>query len=238
MDKEYSIEIKEIDKTSVKEHILNGAKALVAAIPFVGGSLNSLMNDYIPDFKRERLKKIVEKIGTDVNGIKETLNKEYITTEEFAYYFEISIKKSLEEYNEEKIRYYIGFLVGNLDKNKNSSNDEKDFYLKLIEKLTPLQLKIIRFLRNPEKYFEEEGLDKNKVNNGMYGTSFSKMFELAFNSFDQNIVIKSFGELYTYGFTNTKEHIFGTTTANTGFDIVKGRLNGIAEKFIQFCEGY
>ncbi len=234
MDKKYSIEIRKIDETHVGEPIISGVKALVAAIPFVGGSLNSLMNDYIPDFKHERLKKIVEKIGNDVDEIKDSLNEEYIKTEEFAYYFEITLKRSLEEFNEEKIRYYIGFLIGNLDRNKQSNNDEKDFYLKLIEKLTPLQLKIIRFLKSPENYFDEIDII-NQVRDKIPNDSFLKMLELAFNEVDIDILKKSFAELYTYGLTKAGEISFEATTMSRGFDAIHGKLNQIGERFIIFC---
>ncbi len=237
MDKKYSIEIRKIDETHVGEPIISGVKALVAAIPFVGGSLNSLMNDYIPDFKHERLKKIVEKIGNDVDEIKDSLNEEYIKTEEFAYYFEITLKRSLEEFNEEKIRYYIGFLIGNLDRNKQSNNDEKDFYLKLIEKLTPLQLKIIRFLKSPENYFDEIDII-NQVRDKIPNDSFLKMLELAFNEVDIDILKKSFAELYTYGLTKAGEISFEATTMSRGFDAIHGKLNQIGERFIIFCGAY
>ncbi len=230
---EIQIEIKKVETSTKKENVLNTIKVIIQAVPYVGGSLGSLLDIYIPDFKQKRLHKLIQIMSGEIEHIKNNIKKNYITTEEFAYYFEKSFKASIEEYNEKKIQFYIGFIVGNLNDLHKRTNDEKEFYLKIIATLTPLQLKIMQFMNNPEKYFDYLKIDKQGINDEMYGTSSSKMFELAFPQVDNNIIEKSYEELFRLGLTNNNS-FKGLSTIN-GFASISGRLSQLGLGFINFC---
>ena len=249
MNKEYEIDIKEVDKTEAKEHVVAVAKGLITQIPVVG----EIINEYLLDYKFNRLKNIVRQLIDKVKEIEDSLDEDYLKTEEFSYYFEISLKKAMEEFEEEKRRYLIGFLIGTME-NTQTNNAEKDFYLNLIDKLTPLQLKIIRLLNNPEKYFEDNGLDITQIKKELsepkcaFGFSYDsddslslyeKFIKHAFGDVNIEIVKISYEELFDLGLTTTKEEIFGNgTSLISGSATIKSRLNEIGNKFINFCEAY
>ena len=84
------------------EIIQSVANALVAAIPFVGGSVNSLINDYHTGRKLSRLRVFYKNLQSDFEKLKSEVNQEYISSDDFLDVFEETAKKIVSERIEEK----------------------------------------------------------------------------------------------------------------------------------------
>ena len=223
-----NLKVAENKNLNVGEHLLNILKAALATAPFAGG-IASLMSDYIPSSKIERLEKFTETIGKDLEHLQLQVNEAAINTDEFAYIFEACFKGVADNYQREKIQAFRAILV-----NSAISNDpvveESQYFLNLVSSLTTLHLRILKFMAMPEEYLSEVGIPFDQVLGG-----FQDMFSLVFSGVDIEVVKMTFGDLYNNGFLTTDKSIFNTMTAGQGLDLLQGRVSELGNKFINFC---
>ncbi len=84
--------IKNLPMTSGSiEAILNIFKATLATAPFCGG-IASLISDYIPSARFQRLEGFAQQIADDLLELSDRVNESYIQTDDFAYLFEKSFR--------------------------------------------------------------------------------------------------------------------------------------------------
>ncbi len=230
---EVEISIKQsIETTPKKDHVVNIVKATLSAIPIVGGPLASLMGDYIPKKKEERLVNFINEIAVKLEEYSNEINKEYIKTDEFSHILEGCLKGVLNNYQQQKILCFKGILINSL--RRGIEQERKEYYLYLVDNLTEVHLRILALSNDPENYFRLYNLDPNKI----YGDSIGDVFKYAFVGIDQEVVKTAYSELYQMGLLNTDKSIFGVLTASRGFDIVKGRVTRLGSSFIEFCVNY
>ncbi len=213
---------------SFAEHILNIIKAGLSAAPFAG-AIASLMTDYIPNAKAKRLEEFAEQIAKDLYDLQDSVNAEYLQTDDFAFMFEQSFRAVAEHPQKEKLEAFRGILV-NSATIKGYTEEEKEYFLNLAMNLSTLHIRILKFMAIPEKYLEEAGIPKEKISGG-----FGNFFPVAIPGVSLEVIRSAFGELHRYGFTNTTESIFGTMTAGQGLDLLKGRVTELGNRFIRFC---
>ena len=213
---------------SFAEHILNIIKAGLSAAPFTG-AIASLMTDYIPNAKAKRLEEFAEQIAKDLYDLQDSVNAEYLQTDDFAFMFEQSFRAVAEHPQKEKLEAFRGILV-NSATIKGYTEEEKEYFLNLAMNLSTLHIRILKFMAMPEKYLEEAGIPKEKISGG-----FGNFFPVAIPGVSIEVIRSAFGELNRYGFTNTTESIFGTITAGQGLDLLKGRVTELGNRFIRFC---
>ena len=76
---------------SIAEHILNIIKAGLSATPFAR-AIASLLTDYIPTARAQRLEQFVEQIAEDLYRSQNQVDAKYLKTEDFAFMFEKSFR--------------------------------------------------------------------------------------------------------------------------------------------------
>jgi len=222
--------IKDRNATPPAEHILNVIKAGLATAPFLGG-IASLMSDYIPSSKQNRLEQFAERIAADLEELQERVNEDNILTDEFAYTFEKCFRGAAENYQQEKLESFRGILV-NSALGSNLPENEKDYFLNLVSTLSVLHLRILKFMAKPIEYLEENGIPQENIRGG-----FSQFFPVAIPGVNIEIIKSAYGELFQYGFFNTDKTIFHTMTSGQGLDLLGngGRVTEFGRRFIDFC---
>jgi len=212
----------------IAEHILNIIKAVLSAAPFAG-AIASLMTDYIPASKTKRLEEFAEQIAEDLLQVQDSVNSEYLKTDNFAFMFEQSFRAVAEYPQKEKLEAFRGIIV-NSATNRTYTEEEKEYFLNLAMNLSSLHIRILKFMAMPEKYLADAGIPEEKIRGG-----FSDFFPVAIPGVQLEVIRTAFGELYRYGFTSTTESIFGTMTAGQGLRLLKGRVTELGNRFITFC---
>ena len=222
--------LEERNASSPVEHILNVIKAGLATAPFCGG-IASLMNDYIPSSKQNRLEQFAERIASDLEELQGQVNEQNILTDEFAYTFEKCFRGAAEHYQKEKLEAFRGILV-NSALGSNLPEDEKDYFLNLVSTLSVLHMRILKFTASPNEYLEENGIPQQDIRGG-----FSQFFPVAIPEVNIEIIKSAYGDLYQYGFFNTDKSIFTTMTSGQGLDLLGngGRVTEFGRRFINFC---
>jgi hypothetical protein len=219
----------EIQSVPPGEHIFNIFKATLASLP-IGASVASLLTDYIPNSKFKRISEFAKQIAEDLKRLSEKVNKDYITKDEFAYMFEQSFRGVAQNYQREKIDALRGILLNSAIR-QDVRQEEKEFFLSLVNNLSVLHIRILKFLANPRDYVQEQEIDPNSVQGG-----FRDIFRTLMPEIDTSIIESAFGDLFQLGLIGTNKTIFNTMTSASGLNLVGDRAEALGRKFIEFCK--
>jgi len=210
------------------EHVLNIIKAALASFP-VGASIASLMTDYIPNSKFRRLEEFIFRIADDLRRLGNRIEQKYIRTDEFAYMFEQSFRGVGENYQQEKIDAFRGILLNSAIR-QDIIQDEKEFFLSLVNNLSVLHIRILKFLASPNEYIQEIGIEPNSMQGG-----FRDMFRILMPELDTSIIESAFGDLFGLGLISTPKTIFHSMTSGSGLRLFGDRVADLGRRFIDFC---
>lgn len=164
--------IKQAAVTGSAEHVVNILKAGLATTPFCGG-IASLMTDYIPNAKFERLEKFANQIAEDLVALQDKVDEEKIHTDEFAYVFEECFRGVAENYQDEKIEAFRGILI-NTVVGSDTEEDENEYFLNLVNTLSALHIRILKFMDSPIEYLNAYNIPQESITG-----SFSQFFPIA-----------------------------------------------------------
>lgn len=210
------------------EHVVNVIKAAFATAPF-GGGIASLMDDYIPSAKVERIQRFAERVAEDLERLQHRVADETIHSDEFAYLFESCFRGVSENYQEEKLKSFRAILV-NAAIDVKVSEDEKEYFLHLVSTLSNIHLRILSFMNNPREYIVRYGISENSIRGG-----FRDMFNSAIPNVDLEVIMSAFEDLYQMGLISTSKSIFTTMTSGQGLHLLGDRVTIFGKKFIEFC---
>lgn len=210
------------------EHLVNIIKAGLATAPFCGG-IASLMSDYIPSSKFQRVEQFAEKIAQDLNKLQHQVNESQLQTDEFAYIFENCFRGVADNYQREKIEAFRGILI-NSAIGSNLSEDEKQYFLNLVNTLSVLHVRMLKFMAMPIDYLNENNIPQENIRGG-----FSDFFPIAIPGINLKVIESAFGDLYRYGLINTDKTIFNTMTSGQGLHLLGDRVSPLGKSFIGFC---
>jgi hypothetical protein len=221
--------LKNLPMTSgTTEAILNIFKATLATAPFCGG-IASLISDYIPSAKFQRLEEFAQQIADDLLELSDRVNESYIQTDDFAYLFEKSFRGVAENPQPEKINAFRGILINSAVRN-DYSEEEKEYYMTLVNTFSALHIRILRFMAYPKQYLTDSGIPENQIIGG-----FSDFFPVAIPGVSSSVIESAFGDLHQYGLINTDKSIFHTMTSGQGLNLLGNRVSDFGHRFIQFC---
>jgi len=219
----------EIKSTSATEHIFHMITAVLASAP-IGASFASLIKDYFLNAKLKRIENFAKCIADDLKRLEDKIDKNYIVKDEFAYMFEQAFIGVYQNYQKEKIESFRGILINSVIR-QDVRQEEKEYFLSLVNRLSVLHIRILKFLANPRDYIKEQEIDLNSIQGG-----FSDIFRTLMPEIDMFVIESSFNDLYQMGFINTDKSIFHTMTSASGLRLVGDRVSDLGKKFIEFCK--
>jgi hypothetical protein len=214
---------------SAGQHIARILSASIGLADPIAGALASLVSTYIPSRRLLRLEEFAEQIAADFRRLSSRLDSDYIQSDEYAYLFEHCFRGAAENYQQEKLQSFRGVLV-NSPIRKDIGQEEKEYFLTLVNTLTSVHLRVLQFMADPVEYLTVNGIDPAAIHGG-----FSQSFPAALPGVQLDIIKSVFTELHSLGFTNTPPSIFGTMTAAQGIQLVQGRITEFGLRFITFC---
>jgi hypothetical protein len=213
--------------SNVAETILNIFKAGLSTAPFCGG-IASLITDYIPSARFIRVEQFAKDVADDMSSFKEQIKSEYIKTDEFAFMFEKCFRGAADHPQKEKLDAFRAILLNSMI--KDTSWEEKEYFLSLVNALSVLHIRILKFLAKPKDYLAQAGIPEGNIRGG-----FSQFFPVAIPGINVEVIRSAFGDLYRYGLTNTDSNIFTTMTSSEGLQLLGNRVSDLGKRFIDFC---
>ena len=112
----------------------------------------------------------------------------------------------------------------------NISEDEKEYFLNLVNTLSVLHIRILKFMTEPIAYLKDNNIPHDRIRGG-----FSQFFPVAIPGIDIDVIESAFGDLYRYGLISTDKSIFNTMTSGQGLDLLGNRVTQFGASFIGFC---
>ena len=133
-DDEKSVVLKKLKNlpmtSGAAKTILNIFKATLATAPFCGG-IASLISDYIPSARFQRVEEFAQQIADDLLELSDRVNESYIQTDNFAFLFEKSFRGVAENHQVEKINAFRGILINSAVRS-DYSEEEKEYFMTLV----------------------------------------------------------------------------------------------------------
>ena len=146
----------ELTETAIEEV---GAKMIEIAFP-IGGSIlvNTLKSFQSKQLARkvERVAAFAQKLYDEVQDLKDTVNKDYFSSPDYLDIFEQTINRIAIERTEGKRNYYRRILVHSLC-DTNSDYDKTEKYIRLLDRMDVLELRVLVILSKPEQANKELG---------------------------------------------------------------------------------
>lgn len=224
--------VRHIASSEARDHLVNILKAGINAIPTVGGVIGSLVDDYIPKVKEERLRKLVEDLEKDAQALGEKLSRidqGYVHTEEYAFLFERCFKSAMENYHEEKLKAYRAIMLNSLLPDA-PNEDRKFFYLPLVDALTPLHIRVLRILSDPISFDQSTG---NRVGGGgRLSTTRMSILKKLLPEYGEELLVPTWNDLQVRGLIQSAT--LGTNIPDQGIRQMEGLLTELGSQFIRF----
>lgn len=116
--------------------------AAVAGIPYVGGSLSFLLDQYLPSECEKRRNDFLKQLSEDIENLKEKINLSNMETPEFQAIFERLLRATVEEHRKEKLISFRNITLNMLD-GTTPNFDKADFFSRLVLSMIPDEIKIL-----------------------------------------------------------------------------------------------
>jgi hypothetical protein len=214
---------------SAGQHIARILSAGIGLADPIAGAFASLVSSYIPSRRLSRLEEFAEQIAADLRRLSSRLDTNYIQSDEYAYLFEHCFRGAAENYQRDKLQSFRGILV-NSPIRKDIGQEEKEYFLSLVNTLTSVHLRVLQYMADPGGYLAVNGIDPSAIRGG-----FNQSFPAALPGVSLEIIKAAFTDLHGLGFTNTPPSIFSTMTSAQGIQLVQGRVTDFGLRFITFC---
>lgn len=218
-----------------KEICTASTKALIAAIPVVGGSITSLWSDIEAlnaSRKMERLESFLNEIDCKVEKIQDKINPDYIGRPDFLDVFETTAKKVVNERLELKRKGFQNILLNSIV-SANCTYDKTEAFLRILENMSENEILILTILRNP-KLFNQRQNNTVENPNGTWTTSTFISLLLTLSKLAKDDLIDAIRMLtFNRLITDEAENSSLQTNGNP-IDLLEDKLSKKGKEFIKF----
>ena len=145
-----------------KENILPAMKAIAKTAASYLPIINCAINFYeekksqVAQRKLKRLGDFCQSLSESLKKLESEINVDFIRKEEFEDIFEQTANNIMDEFREEKRRCFQNILTNSITA-KSCSYDKTEKYLRILDNMEWLELKILGVLNNPSKFNEDRG---------------------------------------------------------------------------------
>ncbi|MBX3097826.1 MAG: hypothetical protein KF812_13305 [Fimbriimonadaceae bacterium] len=224
---ELAKQAQELGKSKASDHIANIVKATLNVVPFVGGSIASLIDDYIPESRQKRIEEFSKNLADEMERLGDSLDANYVKTDEFAYLFTRVYQDVTRDYQQEKLVAYRNILVNALRVEVDASIQER--YLYLVEQLTPLHLRVLSAFVSDHRNEAQMAKEPNRMSNSLSQTLKWLLPDLAESQIESCIF-----DLDQMGITAGVKNTLKTMMTEHGARQLEGRLTGFGRSFLNF----
>lgn len=137
--------------------------------------------------KFKRVSDFLQSLAKEFNDIKNKLNDDYISKNDFSDVCEETINYVANERNEDKRIYYKNILLHSMSQ-KSCSYDKTENYLRVLNQLDTLGLEILKVLIDPIKYNREQGSPIKELSSQHVGSGFCYQLNYKFINILQKLI--------------------------------------------------
>lgn len=224
--------IHELAKSEIRDHGKNVILAAISAIPVAGGPLSSLLSEYLPNWKMERILKFIEELRLEMQKFQDQINEEYVRSEDFAILFEETFLRVLRTNSTVKIAAYKAILV-NACITTSIEEIEKEYFLDLVNRLQEIHLLVLSLFWNPEKFGQ---IHKSSPPANLYMGSIMSVIESYMKplNIEENLIRSAIRDLDNMGILSGVHQSLNVSMIASGALALSGRISAFGRRFIGF----
>jgi hypothetical protein len=215
-------------KHTKEDHIDNVITAIMSSNP-VTSVFGSFVDNYLPKGRQQRLEDFIRDFAVGYENFKDKMQIELakIKTDSFSFIFVNVIQSALIYYQPEKIEAFRAILLNSLTP-ESPSDELKEYYLNLLNSLTPVHIKILKAVKIPQKFHYEAGYPDD----GTYIKILEPMFEFKLKPYPNDLIKSAWRELLSKGLV--KEEKIEASASTVKAINIKGMLTEFGQGFIDF----
>jgi len=128
-------------------------------IPIVGfvDSFYDNLNYIQAERKQKRVTDFVIQLSEDLKELKDSIQEDYVSNDEFLDVFEKASRYIANERTEQKRTFFKNILCKSMI-SKDCDYDKTERYFRLLDNLSDIELSILAVLENPEEYNKKHGM--------------------------------------------------------------------------------
>lgn len=127
----------------------------VNLVPVFGGVVSQVLNGWSAERRYQRVKEVLGSVARDLAQIKDRVREEYVRSDEFADLLDQTLRRVVNERNQEKRRLYRGLLV-DATTSATYTYDEQIHMLQVIDSLQGAHIAVLgAILAEPPKGYSE-----------------------------------------------------------------------------------
>jgi hypothetical protein len=124
-------------------HAKNAVMMAISLVPTIGSALSILIDKYIPENKKTRLVTFFEDLGDTLSESQVKIDVDQIYSDEFSCLFERTCRAVADTHHEVKRACYKAIFLNTLQRPQNTSFEQKELYVKLVDELTALHIVVL-----------------------------------------------------------------------------------------------
>jgi hypothetical protein len=146
-------------------------------VPYVGGTLATLLQEILPDWKSKRIYEFLEQFGRDHEKMKEKLNQTILTTAEHGLLIESVVRKvtRTSDKDNEKLRAFRAIMV-NSCMPSTPGKMERDIFLGWVDRLQEIHIILVSLCRDPDDSAARYGFTRSQYQ-GTLSITFSQYLQ-------------------------------------------------------------
>jgi hypothetical protein len=223
--------VQKLGNTPGKELATTAIRAAVDAIPIVGGSLSTLIEQMIPEWRFKRLLTFVAELSVDIEACKDRIRLDYLSKEQFGFLFEQTFRAVLENYQVEKLEALRNILVNSMV-SSDVNQEMKEYMLGLVGRLGSLHMRFVSLLEDPPDYYRSHEVEDNSSQ--LVGGSIMQELRKCFMTMTDDTIRAVWNDLYNYALVNTEARNLGAMISARGSRALEGRLTEFGRIFVRF----
>ena len=207
-------------------------KALISIIPIVGGSIGSILNDFLAERKQQRVKELLYQLSEDLNNLKGKINHNFIEQDDFLDLFELTANKVMSERNESKRIYFKNILVNGITRS-DSDFDELEKFIKMVENIAEKNFYILKLLSNPSTHNTSIGNPASKLGHSVVSST-RTIFQTLLPGWTLEEIIENLIDLESFGLIKSLSNHINDMVGQRGLGPIENSLTIKGKRFIQY----
>lgn len=225
------VEKKELSSKNLDFDWKTAVKALISAVPILGGSISTVIGDIQNIRKEKRFIEFINGLREDLHNLSDRVNSEFISKEDFLDIFEQTVRKIVMTRQEVK-RTAFRHILSNAILSSDVSYSEVEEFLSLVERFREEHVFLLSILRDPVKYDEETG---NRVGKGgRTMTSISKIMRQLLPDWTKDLIIEVITVLENERLIQHITSRYNTTLTDQGINHLINALTPKGIRFVKF----